>query len=69
MNRFKKDYHSGNNFTVPNKLKSEIYNLGLSSANLTKLMLAKEIKKQLKYLKSPLRKYSGFLIHKVHVDY
>ena len=34
-----------------NKLKSEIYNLGLSSANLTKLMLAKEIKKQLKYLK------------------
>ena len=32
-----------------NKLKSEIYNLGLSSANLTKLMLAKEIKKQLKY--------------------
>jgi nucleoside-diphosphate-sugar epimerase len=34
-----------------NKLKSEIYNLGLSSANLTKLMLAKEIKKQLKFLK------------------
>ncbi len=33
-----------------NKLKSNIYNLGLSSANLTKIMLAKKIKKQLKYL-------------------
>tara|TARA_B100001123_G_scaffold435545_1_gene564282 strand:- start:172 stop:1110 length:939 start_codon:yes stop_codon:yes gene_type:complete len=34
-----------------NKLKSNIYNLGLSSANLTKYMLAKKIKKQLRYLK------------------
>ena len=34
-----------------NKLKSNVYNLGLSSANLTKLMLAKKIKKKLKYLK------------------
>jgi len=34
-----------------NKLKSNIYNLGLSSANLTKYMLAKKIKNQLKYLK------------------
>jgi len=34
-----------------NKLKSNIYNLGLSSANLTKYMLAKKIKKQLKFLK------------------
>jgi len=34
-----------------NSMKSEIYNLGLSSANLTKYMLAKKIKKQLKYLK------------------
>ena len=34
-----------------NKLKSNIYNLGLSSANLTKHMLAKKIQKQLKYLK------------------
>ena len=34
-----------------NKLKSNVYNLGLSSANLTKLMLAKKIKKQLKHLK------------------
>ena len=33
------------------KLKSNIYNLGLSSANLTKYMLAKKIKKKLKYLK------------------
>tara|TARA_B110000438_G_scaffold301142_1_gene355268 strand:- start:1056 stop:1991 length:936 start_codon:yes stop_codon:yes gene_type:complete len=33
------------------KLKSNIYNLGLSSANLTKHMLAKKIQKQLKYLK------------------
>tara|TARA_Y100000590_G_scaffold184419_1_gene210195 strand:+ start:19672 stop:20607 length:936 start_codon:yes stop_codon:yes gene_type:complete len=37
-----------NNF---NKLKSNIYNLGLSSANLTKHMLAKKIKKRLNYLK------------------
>tara|TARA_Y100000590_G_scaffold108136_1_gene122991 strand:- start:22 stop:963 length:942 start_codon:yes stop_codon:yes gene_type:complete len=34
-----------------NKLKSQVYNLGLSSANLTKYMLAKKIKKKLKYLK------------------
>jgi len=34
-----------------NRLKSNVYNLGLSSANLTKHMLAKKIKKQLKYLK------------------
>ena len=34
-----------------NKLKSNTYNLGLSSANLTKLMLAKKIKKQFKDLK------------------
>jgi len=33
------------------KLKSNVYNLGLSSANLTKFMLAKKIQKQLKYLK------------------
>ena len=32
-------------------LKSEVYNLGLSSANLTKYMLAKKIQKELKYLK------------------
>ena len=37
-----------NNF---NKLKSNVYNLGLSSANLTKLMLAKKIQKKLKFLK------------------
>ncbi len=34
-----------------NKLKSNIYNLGLSSANLTKIVLAKKIKKQIKNLK------------------
>ena len=37
-----------NNF---NKLKSNIYNLGLSSANITKLELAKKIKKFYKKLK------------------
>jgi len=34
-----------------NKLKSNVYNLGLSSANLTKIMLAKKIKNKLKYLR------------------
>jgi len=34
-----------------NKLKNNIYNLGLSSANLTKLALAKKIKKNFKKLK------------------
>ena len=34
-----------------NKLKSNVYNLGLSSANLTKYMLAQKIKKNLKFLK------------------
>ena len=34
-----------------NMLKSEVYNLGLSSANLTKYMLAKKIQKKLKFLK------------------
>ena len=34
-----------------NKLKHNVYNLGLSSANLTKLKLAMKIKNQLKYLK------------------
>jgi len=33
------------------KLKSHVYNLGLSSANLTKIMLANKIKKQMKSLK------------------
>ena len=33
------------------RLKSNVYNLGLSSANLSKYMLAKKIKKKLKYLK------------------
>ena len=37
-----------NNFQ---KLKSNIYNLGLSTANISKLMLAKKIKKQMKSLK------------------
>ena len=34
-----------------NRLKSNVYNLGLSSANLTKYMLAQKIKKKLKFLK------------------
>tara|TARA_Y100000590_G_C15612976_1_gene974577 strand:- start:416 stop:1351 length:936 start_codon:yes stop_codon:yes gene_type:complete len=40
--------YSINNF---NKMKSQIYNLGLSTANLTKYMLAQKIKKQLKNIK------------------
>jgi nucleoside-diphosphate-sugar epimerase len=40
-------------FTINNfsKLKSNVFNLGLSSANINKLMLAKKIKKQQKSLK------------------
>jgi nucleoside-diphosphate-sugar epimerase len=34
-----------------NRLKNQVYNLGLSEANLTKIQLAKEIKKQIKNLK------------------
>jgi len=34
-----------------NRLKSNVYNLGLSSANLTKFMLAKKIKNKLNFLK------------------
>ena len=34
-----------------NNLKSNVYNLGLSSANLSKYMLAKKIKQKIKYLK------------------
>ena len=34
-----------------NRMKSNVYNLGLSSANLSKYMLAKKIKERLKYLK------------------
>ena len=34
-----------------NKLKSNVYNLGLSSANISKIMLAKKIKKQQKDIK------------------
>ena len=39
-------------FTIKNfnKIKNEVYNLGLSSANLSKIMLAKKIKKQYKKL-------------------
>jgi len=34
-----------------NRVRNNVYNLGLSSANLTKIMLAKKIKSHLKYLK------------------
>ena len=34
-----------------NKLKNNVYNLGLSSANISKIMLAKKIKNQYKKLK------------------
>ena len=48
-----KDVVRGIIFAVDNfeKLKSNIYNLGLSSANLTKIDLALKIKKQIKTLK------------------
>ena len=42
-----------NNF---NKMKNNIYNAGLNSANITKLQLAKLIKKQIKDLKLTLSK-------------
>ncbi len=40
-------------FTIThfNKLKNNVYNLGLSSANISKIMLAKKIQKQYKKLK------------------
>jgi len=40
-------------FTIENfsKMRSNIFNLGLSTANITKIMLAKKIKKQLKQIK------------------
>ena len=34
-----------------NKLKNDVYNLGLSSANISKIMLARSIQKQYKKLK------------------
>jgi len=48
-----KDVIRGIIFSVRNfnKLKSNIYNLGLTSANITKIDLAKKIKKQIKTLK------------------
>ena len=48
-----RDVVSGVIFAINNfkKLKSNVYNLGLSSANISKLMLAKRIKKQIKPLK------------------
>ena len=47
-----RDVVSGIIFTIKNfnKLKNNVYNLGLSSANITKLDLAKKIKKQKKNL-------------------
>ncbi len=48
-----KDVISAIIFSIKNfeKLKSNVYNLGLSSANISKLTLATRIKKQLKFLK------------------
>ena len=48
-----KDVVRGIVFSIKNfdKLKSNVYNLGLSSANITKIDLVKKIKKQLKTLK------------------
>jgi len=41
-----------NNF---NKMKNNVYNLGLSNANITKINLAKRIKKHLKYLRIEIK--------------
>ena len=48
-----KDVVDGILYSIKNfkRLKSNVYNLGLSSANLSKYMLAKKIKQKLKYLK------------------
>jgi len=48
-----KDVVDGILYSIKNfkHLKSNVYNLGLSSANLSKYMLAKKIKQKLKYLK------------------
>ena len=48
-----KDVVKGIVFSIKNfnKLKSEVFNLGLSSANITKIDLVKKIKKQIKTLK------------------
>ena len=48
-----KDVVGGIIFSIKNfnKLKSDVYNLGLSSANITKINLVKKIKKQVKTLK------------------
>ena len=48
-----KDVVDGILYSIKNfkLLKSNVYNLGLSSANLSKYMLAKKIKQKLKYLK------------------
>ena len=48
-----KDVVDGILYSIKNfkRLRSNVYNLGLSSANLSKYMLAKKIKQKLKYLK------------------
>ncbi len=48
-----KDIINGINFAIENfsKLKGNVYNLGLSNANITKLQLAKKIKKHIPSLK------------------
>jgi len=48
-----KDVVDGILYSIKNfkHLKSNVYNLGLSSANLSKYMLAKKIKQRIKYLK------------------
>ena len=44
-------------FSIKNfkKMKNNVYNLGLSNANITKINLAKKIKKNLKYLKIEIK--------------
>ena len=48
-----------------NKLKSNVYNLGLSTANISKLMLAKKIRKQMKILKLKLLKIKKIQIKEI----
>jgi nucleoside-diphosphate-sugar epimerase len=42
-----------------NNLKGQVYNLGLSDANLTKIALAKKIQKKIKSLKIVIKKYKS----------
>ena len=48
-----------------NKMKKNVYNLGLSSANISKIMLAKKIKKQLKKTKIEIIRIEKILTNEI----